>query len=83
MVPMDTKEILKHCQQALESHSWGNFTEGDERTIGQGGKGVVVVGCMKCKVRLNTIPQFMQHLSEDVLPDLVDFVIERTAISES
>jgi hypothetical protein len=75
--------IWKDAQRELESHSWGNFTEGDERTIAQGGRGVIVVGCVKCKLRLNTIPQFMKHLSEDVLPGLIELVIERTAISES
>jgi hypothetical protein len=74
--------ILTRAQQELERHSWGNFTEGDTRTIGQGGKGVVVVGCVTCKMRLNTIPEFMRHLSEDVLPTILDDVIERTAMRE-
>jgi hypothetical protein len=75
--------ILKRAQQELERHSWGNFTEGDTRTVGQGGKGVIVVGCVACRKRLNTIPQFMKHLSEDVLPSILDDAIERTAIAES
>jgi hypothetical protein len=75
--------ILTSAQRELERHQWGNFTEGDSRTMAQGGKGVIVVGCVACKLRLNTIPQFMQHLSQDVLPQILDQVIERTAIAES
>ncbi len=80
---MDKKNpILAAAQRELERHQWGNFTEGDSRTIAQGGRGVIVVGCMACKLRLNTIPQFMQHLSEDVLPQILDQVLERTGIQE-
>ena len=43
----------------------------------------MVVGCVACKMRLNTIPQFMKHLAEDVLPSILADVIERTAIAKS
>jgi len=49
----------------------------------QGGKGVVVIGCVACQIRWNTIPQYMKRLSEDVLPQIMDTVLERTAIAES
>jgi hypothetical protein len=74
--------ILKNAQRELDRHQWGNFTEGDTHTIAQGGRGVIVVGCMACKLRLNTIPQFMQHLSEDVLPQILDQDLERTGMQE-
>jgi primosomal replication protein N len=74
--------ILKNAQRELERHQWGNFSEGDERTIAQGGRGVIVVGCMACKLRLNTIPQFMLHLSEDVLPQILDQVLERAGMQD-
>lgn len=77
-----TDPVLRRAQADLERHSWGNFTEGDDRTIGQGGTGVIVVGCQCCKLRLNTIPQFMQHLTEDVLPAILDDVLERKAMAE-
>lgn len=50
--------------------------------MAQGGQGVIVVGCVACELRLNTIPQFMKHLTDDVLPGIIDTVVERTAISE-
>jgi hypothetical protein len=37
---------------------------------------------MARKIRLNTIPQFMRHLSEDVLPEIIDRVVERTGMQE-
>jgi hypothetical protein len=50
----------------------------------QGGNGVVVVvGCMACSIRLNTIPQFIQNPSQDVLPGIIDTVLKRTGIAES
>jgi hypothetical protein len=42
--------ILKTAQRELERRQWGNFVERDTNgiAIGQGGNGVVVVGCMAC-----------------------------------
>jgi hypothetical protein len=74
--------VLKLAQAALESHRWGHFVEGDTRTMAEGGKGTIAVGCEKCQIPLNTIPQFMQHLSEDVLPAILDDVLERKAMTE-
>jgi hypothetical protein len=36
-----------------------------------GGPGVVVPGCPACRKRINTMPQFMDHLANDVLPELI------------
>ncbi|MGA8037751.1 MAG: hypothetical protein WA823_14995 [Candidatus Acidiferrales bacterium] len=75
--------ILKTAQRELEKHQWGHFVEGDTRTVADGGKGTIAVGCVACEKRLNTIPQFMEHLAEDVLPQIIDEVLERKAIAES
>lgn len=81
---MDRKNpLLLAAQRELEQHSWGHFIEGDTRTVGEGGKGTIAVGCEHCKIRLNTVPQYLQHLAEDVLPRILDDAIERTAISEN
>jgi hypothetical protein len=37
-------------------------------SVAQGGKGVVVPGCPACKKRINTMPQFLDHLADDVVP---------------
>jgi hypothetical protein len=38
----------------------------------QGGRGVVVAGCPACRKRINTISQFLDHLTKDVMPPLID-----------
>jgi hypothetical protein len=76
-------EVLAEAQRELNKHIWDNFVEGDDLAIGQGGRGVVVVGCVSCKLAMQTRHQYMRHLTEDVLPGIVDMVIERTAIAES
>jgi hypothetical protein len=39
--------------------------------VAQGGKGIVVPGCPLCKKRINTMPQFLDHLADDALPALM------------
>jgi len=36
--------------------------------VAEGGKGVVVSGCPICKKRINTMTQFLDHLTNDVMP---------------
>jgi hypothetical protein len=40
--------------------------------VAQGGKGVVVSGCPRCKKGINTMGQFLDHLTNDVMPELID-----------
>ena len=40
--------------------------------VSQGGKGVVVPGCPMCKKRINTMPQFLDHLAEAAMPALLN-----------
>jgi hypothetical protein len=75
--------ILIEAQNELIKHIWDTFVTGDGRSIAEGGKGVVEVGCVCCKLAMQTRHQYMRHLTEDVLPGIVDTVIERTAIAES
>jgi hypothetical protein len=41
-------------------------------SVAQGGRGVVVPGCPTCRKRFGTMPQFLDHLTDDVLPALLD-----------
>jgi hypothetical protein len=75
--------ILIEAQKELSKHIWDNYVTGDGVAIGQGGQGVVEVGCVSCKRAFQTSHQHMRHLAEDVLPGIVDMVIERTAIAEN
>ena len=41
-------------------------------SVAQGGRGVVVAGCPTCRKRINTISQFLDHLTNDAMPVLID-----------
>jgi hypothetical protein len=44
----------------------------DPPSAAQGGKGVTVPGCPCCRKRFGTIAQFLDHLTNDVLPEMID-----------
>jgi hypothetical protein len=54
------------------------FHLGDEPpSVAQGGKGVVVSGCPACRKRINTISQFLDHLTNDAIPALIERLATR------
>jgi hypothetical protein len=55
-------DLLKAIQTEISKHDLDTFRHGS----------VVVPGCPTCKVRLNTVANFLDHLSKDVLPKLID-----------
>jgi len=63
--------ILQSAKAELERHVWGTFVEG-KASVALGGTGVVVSGCEACRKRFGTNSQYLRHLSEDVLPDIID-----------
>jgi hypothetical protein len=64
-------ELLAALKQEIQRHDFSTFiTEG--RSVAQGGNGVCVPGCPRCKKQLNTIPRFINHLTDDVLPKFLD-----------
>jgi hypothetical protein len=64
-------ELLRAIQQEIQRHDFSHFVE-NPPSIAQGGKGVVVPGCPMCKKRINTMPQFLDHLADDAMPALLD-----------
>jgi len=64
-------KLLLALQQELRRHSQDFFCT-EEKSVAQGGKGVIVTGCPACKKQFQTNPQFMNHLTKDVLPALLD-----------
>jgi hypothetical protein len=64
-------KLLLALQQELRRH-YQDFFCTEEKSVAQGGKGVIVSGCPVCKKAIYTQPQFMTHLTEDVLPALLD-----------
>jgi hypothetical protein len=68
---MPKSESLAALRTELHRHDFSHFVE-NPPAVAQHGKGVVVPGCPACKKRINTMPQFLDHLADDVLPPLLD-----------
>jgi hypothetical protein len=60
---------LRQAQAEIMRHSMSTFCT-EEKSMAQGGTGVIVPGCPSCRLRLQTMNQFMAHLAEDVLPEI-------------
>jgi hypothetical protein len=63
--------LLSAIQKEIQRHDLSYFVD-EPPSVAQGGKGVVVAGCPACMKRINTISQFLDHLSKDVMPALID-----------
>jgi hypothetical protein len=57
--------------------------KGEPPSIAQGGKGVVVPGCPTCRTRINTMNQFLRHLTEDAMHALIEKLSETKAMNRS
>ncbi len=55
----------------IRLHDFSHFVD-EPPAVAQGGKGVVVPGCPACKRRINTMSQFLDHLTNDVMPVVID-----------
>jgi hypothetical protein len=64
-------ELLRLLQQEIRRHDFSTFID-QPPSVAQGGRGVCVPGCPACKVRINTMPQFLDHLANDVLPKVIE-----------
>jgi hypothetical protein len=67
--------LLKALQQEILRHDFSYFVD-EPPSIAQGGKGVVVPGCPACMKRINTMNQFLHHLTEDAMPALIEKLSE-------
>jgi hypothetical protein len=63
--------LLAAIQKEIQKHDLSYFVN-EPPSVAQGGKGVVVAGCPACKKRINTISQFLDHLTKDAMPALID-----------
>src|ERR1700746_3094582 len=68
---MKKSELYRALRSELHRHDFSTFVD-EPSSVAQGGNGVVVPGCPICKKRINTMPQFLDHLADDVLPPLLD-----------
>ena len=72
---MQKSVLLKAFQQEILRHDFSYFVD-EPPSIAQGGKGVVVPGCPACMKRINTMNQFLHHLTEDAMPALIEKLSE-------
>ena len=63
---IDGEKLTVAVRTEFHKHTWDTFVD-EPPSIARGGKGVVVPGCPKCRVRLNTVGQFVDHLTAAVL----------------
>jgi hypothetical protein len=63
--------ILRVAQRELNRHQMGHVVD-NPPSIAQGGTGVVVSGCQACNKVIYTLNGFVEHLSNDVLPKVLE-----------
>jgi hypothetical protein len=68
---MQESALLAAPKTELPRHDFSHFFD-EPPSIAQGGRGVVVPGCPRCKKRIGTMPQFLDHLTDDVLPAVLE-----------
>ena len=64
-------DLLRALQGEIRRHTFDYFVE-NPPAMADGGHGVVVPGCPACKKRLQTMANFMDHLADNVLPNLIN-----------
>ena len=68
---MQKSLLLAAIQKEIHQHDFSYFVD-EPPSVAQGGKGVVVSGCPTCRKRINTMGQFLDHLTNDVMPALIE-----------
>lgn len=68
---MQKSALLAAIQKEIHRHDFSYFVD-ESPSVAQGGKGIVVAGCPTCKKRINTMTQFLVHLTQDAMPALID-----------
>ena len=68
---MQKSVLLAAIQKEIQRHDLSYFVS-DPPSVAQGGKGVVVAGCPACRKRINTMTQFLDHLTNEALPALIN-----------
>jgi hypothetical protein len=63
--------LLAAIQKEIQRHDLSYFVD-EPPSVAEGGRGVVVSGCPPCQKRINTIPEFLQHLANDAMPALIE-----------
>jgi hypothetical protein len=68
---MQKSALLAAIQREIHNHDLTHFVD-DPPSIVQGGRGGVITGCSRCRKQFGTVSEFIDHLTHDVLPPLID-----------
>src|ERR1700733_5776268 len=68
---MKKSELYAALRRAIHRHDYSTYVD-DPPSVVEGGRGVVVPGCPTCRMHFGTMPQFLDHLTDDVLPAVLD-----------
>jgi hypothetical protein len=61
---MKKSELLRALQTEIQRHSLSTFMNHEHK--------IVETGCPACQKHFGTVAQFKRHITEDVLPPLLD-----------
>jgi hypothetical protein len=61
---MKKSKLLKAIQDEIQRHSLSTFMSKEHK--------IVQTGCLLCQRHFGTVEQFKRHVTEDVLPPLLD-----------
>jgi hypothetical protein len=73
-------ELLAAIQREIQSHDFSHFVD-EPPSLSDGGKGVVVPGCPRCRVRFHTTSQFLDHLA-NAMPALLEKLAQSQDIAK-
>jgi hypothetical protein len=76
---MRKSDLLAALKKEIQRHNLSTFID-TPPSIAQGGRGVVVTGCPQCRKQFGTVAQFIDHLTDDVLPPLLDRLSESSRV---
>jgi len=57
-------ELLRALQTEIGKHNLSTFMDAKDK--------IVITGCTHCRKNFGTVEQFKRHITEDVLPPLLD-----------
>jgi hypothetical protein len=61
---MKKSELLRALQFEIQKHNLSTFMDENDR--------IVITGCTFCRKHFGTVEQFKRHITDDVLPPLLD-----------
>jgi hypothetical protein len=61
---MKKSDLLRALQTEIQKHNLSTFMDEKDK--------VVITGCTLCRKHFGTVEQFKRHITEDVLPPLLD-----------